>query len=247
MPKLKALILLPLSVFFLLIPNPGAFAENITITTYYPAPFGVYNEMRAKRMAIGDAYYQASDYCWAGWPSCTNDIDDEADLIVEGNVGIGTIVEGNVGIGTITPQSPAPDRQQGNLDVNDVYLRSTGQWMSEGGIPSGAITAFDLDSCPVGWSELITARGRVVVGLNPGDASFNSRGETGGAKTHTLTISEMPSHTHSEVRESFTRGAQGYAPGFMSNPKTVQTGATGNNQPHNNLQPYISFIYCRKN
>jgi len=90
MPKLKALILLPLLFFFLLIPNPGAFAEDITITTYYPAPFGVYNEMRSKRMAIGDSYYQASEYCWAGWPSCTNDIDDNADLIVEGNVGIGT-------------------------------------------------------------------------------------------------------------------------------------------------------------
>ena len=30
------------------------FAEDITITTYYPAPFGVYNEMRANRLIVGD-------------------------------------------------------------------------------------------------------------------------------------------------------------------------------------------------
>src|SRR3989338_7922827 len=28
--------------------------ETLTITTYYPAPYGVYNEMRANKMVIGD-------------------------------------------------------------------------------------------------------------------------------------------------------------------------------------------------
>jgi len=78
--KLKALILFPLLVFFLLIPNPGAFAEDIKITTYYPAPFGVYSELRARTMAIGSTYYD---------PSLVT-ITDPDDLIVEGNVGIGT-------------------------------------------------------------------------------------------------------------------------------------------------------------
>ena len=38
---------------------------------------------------------------------------------------------GNVGIGNINPKSPAPNGQNGNLDVNDVYLRSTGKWVSQ--------------------------------------------------------------------------------------------------------------------
>ncbi len=38
---------------------------------------------------------------------------------------------GNVGIGTPTPQSPAPNGAGGNLDANDVYLRSTGKWASQ--------------------------------------------------------------------------------------------------------------------
>ena len=29
--------------------------ETITITTYYPAPYGVYNELRANKMVIGDS------------------------------------------------------------------------------------------------------------------------------------------------------------------------------------------------
>ena len=66
--------------------------ESITITTYYPAPYGVYREMRAKRMAIGDTYYDSSEYCWEGF--CTTAIDPDADLIVEGNVGIGTAEPG---------------------------------------------------------------------------------------------------------------------------------------------------------
>ena len=30
--------------------------ETLTIATYYPAPYGIYNEMRAKKMAVGDNY-----------------------------------------------------------------------------------------------------------------------------------------------------------------------------------------------
>lgn len=30
--------------------------EQVTITTYYPAPYGVYREMRANQMAVGSSY-----------------------------------------------------------------------------------------------------------------------------------------------------------------------------------------------
>jgi hypothetical protein len=67
----------------------AAFAaeDTLTITTYYPSPYGSYNEMRAKRMAIGDNYIDHATYCWSG--TCTYTIDSAADLIVEGRVGIG--------------------------------------------------------------------------------------------------------------------------------------------------------------
>jgi Microcystin-dependent protein len=47
-------------------------------------------------------------------------------------------------------------------------------------------------------------KGRVPVGLDSGDASFDALGETGGAKTHTLTSSEMPSHTHTGPSHTHT-------------------------------------------
>lgn len=39
--------------------------------------------------------------------------------------------------------------------------------------------------------------GRVPVGINTSDTSFNTVEKTGGSKTHAITSSEMPSHTHS--------------------------------------------------
>ena len=65
--------------------------ETLTITTYYPAPFGVYQELRARRMAIGDNYHLGT-YCWPP-EACAvaNRMGANADLVVEGNVGIGAI------------------------------------------------------------------------------------------------------------------------------------------------------------
>lgn len=40
-------------------------------------------------------------------------------------------------------------------------------------------------------------RGRMIVGFNSSDTSFDSLGETGGSKTATLTTNELPAHTHS--------------------------------------------------
>src|SRR5690606_2019115 len=37
---------------------------------------------------------------------------------------------------------------------------------------------------------------RVPVGVSSSDAEFDNIGKTGGAKTHTLTVAEMPSHNH---------------------------------------------------
>lgn len=44
--------------------------------------------------------------------------------------------------------------------------------------------------------NLPNLKGRVLVGLDSTQTEFDVRGESGGAKTHTLSTSEIPSHTH---------------------------------------------------
>jgi|GEM_PF-2440482 len=64
--------------------------EELVITTYYPVPYGDYQELRVRRMAIGPEYSKSSSYCWGGG-SCSTSIPDTANLVVEGRVGIGTV------------------------------------------------------------------------------------------------------------------------------------------------------------
>jgi hypothetical protein len=56
--------------------------ESLTITTYYPAPFGVYEELRARRQAVGEDYIDSSQYPFSNYH-------DGASLLVQGRVGIG--------------------------------------------------------------------------------------------------------------------------------------------------------------
>ena len=100
MPKLSILGLIGLTVII----SGLAFAqeESISITTYYPAPYGVYREMRSKRMGIGENYYNNSNVCWGDVLTCPGgstiipdgDLDPDVDLVIEGNVGIGTASPG---------------------------------------------------------------------------------------------------------------------------------------------------------
>lgn len=48
---------------------------------------------------------------------------------------------------------------------------------------------------PAGWAEVVNWRGRLPMGYDPNDSSFNAVGIIGGSKTKTLTKSEIPSYT----------------------------------------------------
>jgi microcystin-dependent protein len=52
--------------------------------------------------------------------------------------------------------------------------------------------------------------GRVPVGLDSGQTEFDALGETGGAKTHTLAESEMPSHTHTQNSHNHTQNSHNH-------------------------------------
>lgn len=54
------------------------------------------------------------------------------------------------------------------------------------------------------------AAGRVLVGIDAGQTEFDTVEETGGAKTHTLTTAEMPSHTHTQDAHNHTQDAHNH-------------------------------------
>ena len=82
--------------------------------------------------------------------------------------------------------------------------------------------------------------------LSCGDTYSN--GSTGGEATHTLTVDEMPSHTHNNYMGwgDGTLGS-GYARVDTSSPKTQwQFGATGGNKAHNNMPPYLAVYVWKR-
>lgn len=91
--------------------------------------------------------------------------------------------------------------------------------------------------------------GRVFVGQDPAQVEFQTVGQLGGAKTHTLSTAQMPAHTH-QIGSRDAGGAEanggspnqelvadfGYA-GVGAGPPAT-TSSVGSGEAHNNLQPY---------
>ena len=102
------------------------------------------------------------------------------------------------------------------------------------------------------WASL--GPGRTLVGLDAGQSEFDTVEETGGAKTHTLSLPEIPVHAH-RMRDHNNRNLwQSDPPGDQiritgtstgSNTNILDSGDSGGGGAHNNLQPYI-VVYMWK-
>ena len=93
-------------------------------------------------------------------------------------------------------------------------------------------------------------KGRIPVGKDGGQTEFDVLGETGGAKTHTLTVNEMPSHSHDFYYNNGAAGGTNYGqkvnPNNTPTTDTTSIGSKGGGLAHNNLQPYITLNYIIK-
>ena len=113
--------------------------------------------------------------------------------------------------------------------------------------PVGAIYISTVSTSPASlfggtWEQL---KDRFLLGA--GDTY--SAGSTGGEAAHTLTVGEMPSHSH-EVR--CVRYNSGTGPNVTGNGslkyvhETFSTYSSGGNQPHNNMPPYLAVYMWKR-
>ncbi|MCL5098220.1 MAG: tail fiber protein [Candidatus Omnitrophica bacterium] len=171
----------------------------------------------------------------------------------------GTFTFGGVGVnnGTITPGY--------KLDVNGAArvggdVTATGSvtatsFAGYGTVPIGGIIMWSGSSVPAGWhlcdgttvNGVATPdlRGRFIVGTS----STYGLKTTGGSATHTLSINEIPSHSHAIDHHSFTfHGGVGDShtiellqTGSAASP--YSTEVTGGGQAFSTIPPYYALAY----
>ena len=90
------------------------------------------------------------------------------------------------------------------------------------------------------WSQL---KDRFLLGAG----NTYTNGNTGGAATVTLTVNQMPKHSHTVYRSTETGsffGLTGISPS-QTTQYAVNTTEAGNNEAHNNMPPYL-VVYMWK-
>jgi hypothetical protein len=152
--------------------------------------------------------------------------------------------------------STAQARTNLELLTNQTYLDALWQLMQQRSYPVGEIMTTRRTGNPSTWMGFGTweryGQGRVQVGFDEADGSFNALDKIGGAKSHTLSINEMPSHAHLIMTGGRVGDGVGQTFGELidgiSNPPAVfkPTLPVGDNLAHNNMQPYITVFMWRR-
>ena len=172
--------------------------------------------------------------------------------VADGGTGLSTLTANNVilGNGASAPTFVAPSTSGNLLTSNGTTWASTAPATPAPPFASGTRMSFQQTAAPTGWTKDTTAAIndsilRFVTGsVTPSGGSvafstWNAQTATGGT---TLTIAQMPAHTHG-YPETTTSGAAGASSGRpVSNFVTVQTQSTGGSGSHDHpLTQNIKF------
>ena len=97
------------------------------------------------------------------------------------------------------------------------------------------------------WEKI---KGKMVIGLDDADSDFNTLKATGGSKTHAITISEMPAHTHNINYKNYQTAGESSGPLIYTNiedtQKTRATTSAGTGKAMDIMNPYyVANIWHR--
>lgn len=130
-------------------------------------------------------------------------------------------------------------------------------------MPKGSIIMWSGTSIPTGWNlcDGSTAywngmatvcpdlRGRFIVGQDSRDTDYDEIHKTGGEKKHTLSVDEIPPHSHYYSKAIASNGEVKHYGSHTITDLTYEsqeTGSTGGNQPHENRPPYYVLAFIIK-
>ena len=149
--------------------------------------------------------------------------------------------------------------QPNRVDSDFTYNPSTNLLKIDGTaggiVPSGAIIMWSgaANAIPTGYvlcngsNSTPDLRNRFVVGAGSG-SNYNVN-DTGGADSVTLTVNQIPAHTHTYI-DQYVAIDNGYRPWPANNndcaARNVNSGSTGGGQSHENRPPYFALCYIMK-
>lgn len=98
----------------------------------------------------------------------------------------------------------------------------------------------------LGVGTWVAVEERFLVGYKSGDSDFGTAGTTGGERTHTLTVSEVPSLTATVSRGNLDTAGSGLAAGNAPNTGSATITTNGSGGAHNTLPPFrVVYIWRR--
>ena len=165
--------------------------------------------------------------------------------VAEGLADLSTQIEGEI-------SSVSADIEQVQTDIGTINTTLAG--LLDVFYPIGSIYQSTAETSPATlfggtWEQI-----KDVFLLSAGDTY--SAGSTGGEATHTLTVDEMPSHSHNSSISAEGSTKYGLASGggwegsvlvgWGTEERVDAVRFTGGNQPHNNIPPYLTVYMWKR-
>ena len=128
---------------------------------------------------------------------------------------------------------------KGSTHIGQIILSTTLDTVDK------VVELYDGEWEPFGAGQVLVGAGTIPSTKEGEEDRVFTAGNTGGEYEHTLTVDEMPAHSHSSRMHNKDGAGYNYlnvesaAPGTGLTTGNTGTTAAGGGQPHNNMQPYV--------